>query len=65
MGAYSRPPADMPADEIIESWLPRAFEAASRRPPNSPFAPPGPELDEAERAKAASLLLGRDVVLRF
>jgi hypothetical protein len=23
----------MPADEIIESWLPRAFEAAPRRPP--------------------------------
>jgi hypothetical protein len=23
----------MPADEIIESWLPRAFEAARRRPP--------------------------------
>jgi hypothetical protein len=30
---YSRPPADMPASEIIESWLPRAFEAAPRRPP--------------------------------
>ena len=33
MSAQSRPPADMPADEIIESWLPRAFVAASRRPP--------------------------------
>jgi len=30
---YRRPPADMPADEIIESWLPRAFAAAPRRPP--------------------------------
>ena len=33
MSEYSRPPADMPASEIIESWLPRAFEAAPRRPP--------------------------------
>jgi len=33
MTEYSRPPADMPADEIIESWLPRAFAAAPRRPP--------------------------------
>ena len=33
MSECSRPPADMPADEIIESWLPRAFEAAPRRPP--------------------------------
>jgi hypothetical protein len=30
---WSRPPADIPASEIIESWLPRAFAAASRRPP--------------------------------
>jgi hypothetical protein len=28
-----RPPADIPASEIIESWLPRAFAAASHRPP--------------------------------
>ena len=33
MTGTSRPPADMPADEIIESWLPRAFAAAPRRPP--------------------------------
>ena len=33
MTGYSRPPADMPASEIIESWLPRAFAAALRRPP--------------------------------
>ncbi|HJX66012.1 MAG TPA: SCP2 sterol-binding domain-containing protein [Polyangia bacterium] len=33
MGEHSRPPADMPAEEIIESWLPRAFAAAARRPP--------------------------------
>ena len=38
MTGYSRPPADMPADEIIESWLPRAFAAAPRRPPpDSPW----------------------------
>jgi hypothetical protein len=28
-----RPPADIPASEIIESWLPRALAAAPRRPP--------------------------------
>jgi hypothetical protein len=28
-----RPPADISASEIIESWLPRAFAAALRRPP--------------------------------
>ena len=33
MSEWSRPPADIPASEIIESWLPRAFAAASRRPP--------------------------------
>jgi hypothetical protein len=28
-----RPPPEIPAREIIESWLPRAFAAAPRRPP--------------------------------
>jgi putative ABC transport system permease protein len=55
---------DYARELIVTENFTRLFaRAASRRPPNSPFAPPGPELDEAERAKAASLLLGRDVVL--
>ena len=33
MSGWSRPPLDLTADQIIESWLPAAFEAASRRPP--------------------------------
>lgn len=33
MSELGRPPADVPASEIIESWLPRAFAAAPRRPP--------------------------------
>ena len=33
MSGWRRPPADLPAREIIESWLPRAFAAAPRRPP--------------------------------
>ena len=33
MNGLDRPPADVPASEIIESWLPRAFAAAPRRPP--------------------------------
>ncbi|HJX52935.1 MAG TPA: SCP2 sterol-binding domain-containing protein [Polyangia bacterium] len=33
MSSWGRPPADIPASEIIESWLPRAFAAAPRRPP--------------------------------
>jgi len=33
VSGWSRPPADVPASEIIASWLPRAFAAASRRPP--------------------------------
>ena len=37
MSSWGRPPADLSAHEIIESWLPRAFEAAHRRPsPDSP-----------------------------
>ena len=56
--------SDYARELIVTENFTRLFaRAASRRPPNSPFAPPGPELDEAERAKAASLLLGRDVVL--
>ena len=33
MSGWRRPPADVSAHQIIESWLPRAFAAASRRPP--------------------------------
>ena len=33
MVGWSRPPPDVPAAAIIESWLPRAFAAAPRRPP--------------------------------
>ena len=33
MNGCSRPPLDLPADQIITSWLPGAFQAASQRPP--------------------------------
>ena len=55
---------DYARELIVTEDFPRLFaRAASRRQPNSPFAPPGPELNEAERTKAASQLLSREVVL--
>jgi hypothetical protein len=33
VSGMGRPPPEIPASEIIESWLARAFAAASRRPP--------------------------------
>ena len=33
MSGTGRPPLDLAADQIIESWLPDAFAAAPRRPP--------------------------------
>ena len=55
---------DYARELIVTEDFARLFaHAASRRPPSSPFAPPGPELNEAERTKAASQLLDREVVL--
>jgi hypothetical protein len=37
MGEWNRPPLELAAGQIIESWLPRAYAAAPRRlPPDSP-----------------------------
>ena len=55
---------DYARELIVTENFARLFaRAGPRRPPNSPFAPPDPPLSEAERAKSAAQLLGREVVL--